>query len=120
MRSEELLYVSGAEGIIDNVSEARRFVLENGYSIIASTDWHRESNKEISDRPDFKKTFPLHCMAGSPGSERVGYLGEMEIDIVAAPLIPILPATMQTLPKSPLWASFARGFSFGMFSIICI
>jgi nicotinamidase-related amidase len=82
MRPEGRLYVAGAEGIIDTVSEARRFALENGYSIIAATDWHREGNKEISDKPDFKTTFPSHCMAGKPGSERVGYLGEMPIDVV--------------------------------------
>jgi nicotinamidase/pyrazinamidase len=82
MRPEGRLYVAGAEGIIDNVNEARRFALENGYSIIASTDWHREGNKEISDKPDFKTTFPSHCMAGKPGSERVGYLGELSIDVV--------------------------------------
>jgi nicotinamidase/pyrazinamidase len=82
MRPEGRLYVAGAEGIIDTVSEARRFALENGYSIIAATDWHREGNKEISDKPDFKTTFPSHCMAGKPGSERVGYLGELPIDVV--------------------------------------
>jgi nicotinamidase/pyrazinamidase len=82
MRPEGRLYVAGAEGIIDNVSEARRFALANGYSVIAATDWHRESNEEISDTPDFKTTFPPHCMAGKPGSERVGYLGELPIDVV--------------------------------------
>lgn len=82
MRPEGRLYVAGAEGIIDSVSEVRRFALENGYSIIASTDWHREGNKEISDKPDFTRSFPAHCMAGKPGSERVGYLGELPIDVV--------------------------------------
>jgi nicotinamidase/pyrazinamidase len=82
MRPEGRLYVPGAEGIIDNVNKARRFALENGYSIIASADWHREGNKEISDRPDLKSTFPPHCMADKPGSQRVGYLGELPIDNV--------------------------------------
>lgn len=82
MRPEGRLYVPGAEGIIENVSEARRFALENGYSIIATTDWHREENEEISDSPDFKRNFPAHCMADKPGSERVGYLGELPIDVV--------------------------------------
>jgi len=82
MRPEGRLYVPGAEGIIDNVSEARRFALANGYSIIATTDWHREGNEEISDSPDFKSSFPAHCMAGKSGSERVGYLGELPIDVV--------------------------------------
>ena len=38
----------------------------------------------------------------------------------AAPLMPILPAIMQTLPKSPLCESVARGFSFGIVFITFI
>jgi hypothetical protein len=38
----------------------------------------------------------------------------------AAPLIPILPAMIKTLPKSPLWASAARGFNLGIVSTNCI
>ena len=38
----------------------------------------------------------------------------------AAPLIPTLPAIIQTLPKSPLCASAGRGFSLGIDSITCI
>jgi len=82
MRPEGRLYVPGAEGIIDNVSKARRFALDNGCSILASMDWHKKENPEISDTPDFKDTFPPHCMEGSSGSERVGYLGNLPIDVV--------------------------------------
>jgi nicotinamidase/pyrazinamidase len=82
MRPEGRLYVPGAEGIIINVSRARRFALDNGYSMLASMDWHQDGNPEISDTPDFQNTFPPHCMADKPGSERVGYLGNMQIDIV--------------------------------------
>jgi nicotinamidase/pyrazinamidase len=82
MRPEGALYVPGAEGIIENVSKTRRFALDNGYSILASTDWHKEGNAEISGRPDFKTIFPPHCLAGKKGSERVGYLGELTIDVV--------------------------------------
>jgi nicotinamidase/pyrazinamidase len=82
MRPEGRLYVPGAEGIIDKVSETRRFALTHGYSIVASTDWHREGNKEISKKPDFEKTFPAHCIAGKPGSERVGFLGDVSIGII--------------------------------------
>ena len=76
------LYVPGAERIVDTVSEIRRFALTNGFSLVADVDWHRPSNPEISDQPDFKTTFPPHCMAGEPGSERVGYLGDVPIDYV--------------------------------------
>ncbi len=76
------LYVPGAEKIIDRVSRVRKFALDNGFSIIADIDWHGKENPEISDKPDYKSTFPPHCMAGSPGSERVGYLGEVPIEYV--------------------------------------
>ena len=83
MLPEGKLYVPGAENIIDKVSEVRRFALDNGYSIIADIDWHSADNDEISDNPDFERTFPPHCMAGKPGSERVGYLGELPIEYVS-------------------------------------
>jgi len=76
------LYVPGAEKIVDNVSRVRKFALDNGFSIIADIDWHTRDNTEISDNPDYKLTFPPHCMAGFPGSERVGYLGELPIEYV--------------------------------------
>jgi nicotinamidase/pyrazinamidase len=82
MRPEGRLYVPGAEGIIENVSEVRRFALDNGYSIVAVMDWHKPDNVEVSDKPDFEHNFPTHCMADTPGSERVGYLGELPIDVV--------------------------------------
>lgn len=82
MRPEGKLYVPGAETIIPRVSEVRRFALESGYSMVADIDWHSLDNAEISQTPDFKETFPPHCMAGEPGSERVGFLGDVPIDYV--------------------------------------
>ncbi|KPK42178.1 MAG: hypothetical protein AMJ65_08055 [Phycisphaerae bacterium SG8_4] len=85
MRPEGKLYVPGAETIIDKISEVRKFALDNGYSIIADIDWHSAANDEISQTPDFERTFPPHCMAGEPGSERVGFLGELPIEYVEIP-----------------------------------
>ena len=82
MKPEGTLYVPGAETIIEEVSEVRKIALQNGYSIIADIDWHSPGNEEISESPDFDKTFPPHCMAGSPGSERLGYLGDVPIEYV--------------------------------------
>jgi nicotinamidase/pyrazinamidase len=82
MKPEGKLYVPGAETIIPKVSEARRFALEGGYSMVADIDWHSRDNPEISDTPDFKETFPPHCMAGEPGAERVGFLGNVPIQYI--------------------------------------
>jgi len=86
------LYVPTAEQIIDNVSSIRTFALQRGHSIIASTDWHRYEDEEISKNPDNVKTFPPHCMAGETGSQRVGELGE----------IPISEVPVQKLDKEEL------------------
>ena len=79
MMPQGSLYVPGAQNIINTVSKIRRFALDNGFSIIASMDWHSRDNPEISDKPDFVNTFPPHCIANHKGAERVGFLGTVPI-----------------------------------------
>ncbi len=82
MMPQGKLYVPDAQNIIDTVSEIRRFALDNGFPIIASTDWHSEGSPEISDKPDFVNTFPPHCLANDKGAERVGFLGLVPISYI--------------------------------------
>ena len=82
MNPKGKLFVPGADKIIDNVSDVRRFALQNDYSIIASTDWHSMDNEEISLSPDYKTTFPPHCMAQTAGAKRVGWLGDVPVEYV--------------------------------------
>jgi len=77
------LYVPGAEKIIENITRLRTFALAKGDSIIASMDWHHYEDKEISNNPDNKNTFFPHCIAGEPGSERIGKLGGIPISEVS-------------------------------------
>ena len=50
------------------------FLQNQGFMLtLLHIDWHSLDNKEISEAPDFKETFPPHCIAGEPGSERVGF-----------------------------------------------
>ena len=62
--------------------------LQNGYSIIASTDWHSLDNPEISENPDYKNTFPPHCIESTSGAERIGFLGDIPIDYVGLEEMP--------------------------------
>ena len=82
------LYARGAEEIIPVVSDLRAMALDNGCSILASVDWHNPDNPEVSAHPDFQETFPPHCIAGTPGATRVGYLGHLPVDIVGLDLMP--------------------------------
>jgi len=95
MKAQGRLYVPGAEEIVETVSEVRRLALDNGYSMLADVDWHSTHDPEISETPDFSETFPPHCMAGHPGSERIGYLGDTPIDYVGMDRAD--PATLRAL-----------------------
>jgi len=53
---------------------------------MGSVDYHSEEDEEISNTPDFKDTFPPHCM--------IGTLGQAKIDA--------------TRPLDPLWIDYSK------------
>ncbi|AQT70292.1 nicotinamidase/pyrazinamidase [Anaerohalosphaera lusitana] len=82
LKPDGKLYVPDSQPIIDRISRTRRLALDNGYSIVASTDYHSIDNEEISLEPDMQKTFPPHCMKGEPGAARVGDLGDLPVNYI--------------------------------------
>lgn len=39
------------------------------YDVVAATqDWHIEPGEHFSDTPDYKKSWPVHCVAGTSGA----------------------------------------------------
>jgi nicotinamidase/pyrazinamidase len=54
------LYVPGAETIVDRVSSLNQWAAAHGICVISSMDAHAK------DDPEFK-TWPPHCIAGTPG-----------------------------------------------------
>jgi nicotinamidase-related amidase len=71
MKSDGKLYVSGSEDIIPAVEALTDFAHANRIPIVASADKHELSDVEISDTPDWKATFPTHCMRGTPGQIKI-------------------------------------------------
>ena len=75
MRNDEsfpgTLAVPGARGIEDNLDRLTTYAHKNGIQIVFSGDWHTEKSKEFSDNPDFRLTFPPHCLIGTKGAEYV-------------------------------------------------
>ena len=67
MKWDGKLYVPGSEDIIPAVKALTDFAHANRIPIVASADQHELSDVEISDTPDWKATFPPHCMRGTPG-----------------------------------------------------
>jgi nicotinamidase/pyrazinamidase len=81
------LYVKQAETLVDTISRIRKTALDSGCSIIATSDWHSKDNPEISDSPDYRGTFPAHCIAESKGAKRVGFLGDLPVQIIGTEVL---------------------------------
>jgi nicotinamidase/pyrazinamidase len=71
MNKEGKLYVPGAESIKPNLAAVTAFARERKIRIWGSVDYHKPDDPEISDNPDFLKTFPPHCLAGTAGAEKI-------------------------------------------------
>jgi nicotinamidase/pyrazinamidase len=71
MKSDGKLYVTGSEEIIPALKALTDFAHANRIPIVASADKHELSDLEISDTPDWKSTFPPHCMRGTPGQLKI-------------------------------------------------
>ena len=65
------LYFPGAEDIIPVLGQLTDYAHEHGIRIIASADEHVAGHQEFSTTPDYKETFPEHCMRGTPGQEKI-------------------------------------------------
>lgn len=71
MRADGLLYVPGSEEIIPALKRLTDYAHGHGIRILASADDHVPGHRELSDTPDFRTTFPPHCMRGTPGQRKI-------------------------------------------------
>jgi len=76
MNDSGALSVSGAEEIkpIVEFINSLQFEKENIVRIFTA-DLHNLNDPELSDSPDFKTTFPPHCLVGTPGSKLIDEIG---------------------------------------------
>jgi nicotinamidase-related amidase len=70
MFSDGKLYVPGAEEILPQLARLSRWARAHGVRVVASVDHHSLSDAELSPSPDFRATYPPHCLAGSPGAAK--------------------------------------------------
>ena len=71
MRADGKLYVPDAEAIIPTLKQLTDGAHRTGVRILASADDHLPGHRELSDRPDFRETFPPHCLRGTPGQKKI-------------------------------------------------
>jgi nicotinamidase/pyrazinamidase len=71
MKADGRLYVPDAEQVIPNLKKLTDYAHGHGIRIVASADDHVREHAEISDTPDWKTTFPPHCLRGTPGQKKI-------------------------------------------------
>ncbi|HEY9514681.1 MAG TPA: isochorismatase family protein [Gemmatimonadaceae bacterium] len=65
------LYVPGADAIKSELKRLTDYAHERDFHIVASSDDHVPGHRELSATPDFRETFPEHCMRGTRGAEKI-------------------------------------------------
>jgi nicotinamidase/pyrazinamidase len=65
------LYVPGAEQIVPTLKALTDYAHAHGIRVIASADDHVPGHRELSATPDFRTTFPEHCMRGTKGQKKI-------------------------------------------------
>src|SRR6266545_7022892 len=98
MRAGGALYVPGSEEIIPLLGRLTRHAHRRGIRIIASADDHVPGHRELSAEPDWKETFPDHCMRGTPGQRRIPET-RLENPLVIEPE-PLDPAAVAALARA--------------------
>ena len=71
MRADGKLYVPDAEHLIPNLRKLTDYAHGHDIRVIASADDHLPEHPEISATPDWKATFPPHCLRGTPGQRKI-------------------------------------------------
>jgi len=71
MRETGKLYVPGAESLVENLALLTHAAARHRIPLVASADDHQPEDAEISLEPDFRSTYPPHCLRGTAGADRI-------------------------------------------------
>jgi nicotinamidase/pyrazinamidase len=71
MDASGALYVPNAELIKPKLQQLTQYAHAHAIPIVASSDDHTLEHPEISSSPDYRETFPPHCMRGTMGAEKI-------------------------------------------------
>jgi nicotinamidase/pyrazinamidase len=89
------LYVPGAVETIPAMGRLVQAARKAGVVHVASADDHELTDPEISNEPDFRNTYPPHCLRGTRGAQKIAET-EQE-DPLPLSLVPYPPGLVPEL-----------------------
>lgn len=78
VRADGRLAVPGAEEALPAMARLVEAARAAGAPHVASADDHELSDAEISAEPDFRTTYPPHCLRGTHGAEKVPQTAQVD------------------------------------------
>ena len=78
MLPEGKLYVPGAEQTIPAMKRLVEAARRAGIAHVASADDHELTDPEISAEPDYRETYPPHCLRGTRGAGKIAETEQAE------------------------------------------
>ena len=93
------LYVPEAEETIPAMKRLVEAAREAGIVHVASADDHELTDPEISDDPDFRNTYPPHCLRGTRGAQKIPETEQD--DPLPLALLPFPPGLIPGLDRRP-------------------
>jgi nicotinamidase/pyrazinamidase len=89
------LYVPGAEETAPAMRRLVEAARKAGVVHVASADDHELTDPEISNDPDWRNTYPAHCLRGTRGAEKIPETGQA--DPLPLSLVPYPPGLLPGL-----------------------
>jgi nicotinamidase/pyrazinamidase len=78
------LAVAGGDEVARRVTAWLRARAGSYGLVVATRDWHTDPGTHFSAVPDFVDTWPVHCVAGSPGAELHAGLDRALLDVIVS------------------------------------
>jgi nicotinamidase/pyrazinamidase len=63
------LAVEGGSAVVAAISKYLAVAADSYAHVVASRDYHLDPGDHFSDDPDFARSWPPHCVVGTPGSQ---------------------------------------------------
>ncbi len=61
--------IPSSEHIINNLNDITQYTKVRGAKVVNIVGWYSEDSNFLSDNPDYRKTFPKHCLINTEGAK---------------------------------------------------
>jgi len=61
--------IPSIENILDNLNDLTQYAKINRVKVINIAGWYSENSKHLSNNPNYRDTFPKHCLMNTEGAK---------------------------------------------------